>query len=78
MQWFTLALLPKVTLPDVVGRTRAVAERVVRETGLTSAVAEAADDRVRKGLVVSTDPEPGHDASPGDTVTLVVSTGRPS
>jgi eukaryotic-like serine/threonine-protein kinase len=63
-------------VPAVVGRTRAAAERALAEAGLAVSVTEKSDERVDKGLVITTDPAAGKEAAPGAMVTVVVSTGR--
>jgi hypothetical protein len=79
LQWFLLSPpAAAVPVPDVLGRTRQSAERTLAEAGFAVSVAERSDLRVRRGLVVATDPAPGSDADPGATVTVVVSTGRAS
>jgi len=79
LQWFLLSPpAAAVPVPDVVGRPRAFAERALAEAGFSASVDERSDRRVRRGMVVATDPAPGADADPGATVTVVVSTGRGS
>jgi uncharacterized protein DUF6519/PASTA domain-containing protein len=76
LQWFLLSPPAVQPLPSVVGRTRAVAERQLAAAGMAVSVTEEPHPSVRKGLVVSADPAPGTEVSPGTTVNLVVSAGR--
>jgi hypothetical protein len=76
LQWFELSPPKLVPVPDVLGRTRATAERALAEAGLMVSVEEAADARVRKGLIISTDPDPGTEVAAGAKVTVLVSSGR--
>ena len=64
------------TTPGVLGIDRASAVQRLEEAGLTPQVGEAAySDTVAKGLVISTDPEPGGRVLDGGEVTLVLSKG---
>lgn len=65
-----------VTVPDVIGQTRAAAEMAIATAGLTvGTVSEAPSDTVPAGDVVSQMPSAGVGVAPGTAVHLVVSTG---
>ncbi|MEZ5184139.1 MAG: DUF6519 domain-containing protein [Candidatus Nanopelagicales bacterium] len=80
-QWFRLTRAPlrpqRKPVPDLVRRTGAVAERLLAAEGLPLAgtVVER-DDRIRKGLVLRTEPAAGTVVDEGTPITLVVSAGR--
>jgi eukaryotic-like serine/threonine-protein kinase len=66
------------SVPDVAGLTQAQAERQIDKAGLTvGRISQEASDDVRRGRVISQDPEPGALIPPGDPVDLTVSTGKP-
>ena len=78
VQWFRLASAVErrfADVPDVIGRTEAVARREVEAVGLVALVT-AKPAEVRKGLVVGVEPAPGTSLPEGSTVTVVVSSGR--
>ena len=65
----------RVTVPDIVGVTREVAEQRLRRAGLTARVFEVpAPDP--PGTVVAQNPVPGKELARGDTVRINVSTGE--
>jgi serine/threonine-protein kinase len=64
-------------VPDVVGSARVAAEQAVLEANLAPMVRQAYDDKVRKGLVISTKPKAGTPLRRDTAVTLVVSKGPP-
>jgi eukaryotic-like serine/threonine-protein kinase len=66
----------QVTVPDVTGLTRDSAEGRLRDERLEVAVEEQESDEP-EGDVISQSPAGGTRVSRGDTVTIVVSTGRP-
>ena len=66
--------VPRVPVPDVVGRPRDEAAAAIRQAGLTPQLVEQPDDDVDAGEVVSQQPE-GGSARRGSTVRVVVSTG---
>jgi hypothetical protein len=79
-QWFRLVrervLRPGfVEVPDVSGRTFAVAERILNGLGLVCQAVDAGPSPRRKGLVVGTRPEAFGQAEAGSTVTVLVSAG---
>ena len=66
----------QVTVPDVTGLTRESAEAKLRDEGLEVSAEEQESD-VAEGDVISQNPTAGTRVSRGDTVTIVVSTGKP-
>ena len=62
----------KAAAPDVVGRTREEAERLLRQAGLEPAVTEREDSDAAPGTVLEQDPAPGTQLAKGRTVELVV------
>jgi beta-lactam-binding protein with PASTA domain len=65
---------PSVSVPDLVGETRAVAERLLRDAGLVGDFQAQADDTVPQDEVISQDP-PNGDLPKGSTVIVVLSSG---
>lgn len=66
-----------VTVPNVVGRTQASAERAVTDAGLVvGAVTEQYHNTAPKGQVIAQSPSAGTEVSRGAAVNLVVSKGR--
>jgi serine/threonine-protein kinase len=63
------------TVPDVVTKLRADAERIIRDAGLVPVVEEEANDNAPEGTVFAQDPEAGTELEEGSRVTLKVSTG---
>ena len=67
----------RYSVPDVVGHSRAEAQRMVAESHLTVAgVTEVFSEKVPAGQVVRTDPAVGSRVKPGTGVGLVLSKGR--
>lgn len=64
-----------VEVPDVVEMEYDDAVAELTALGFETRRAEAADDSIAEGLVVSTDPEAGTQAEDGETVLVTVSTG---
>ena len=63
-----------LAVPDVVGKTRADAEKALAEAGFGAAVTEVFSDTVKKGIVVAQDPATGR--APRDSaIALQVSKG---
>ena len=62
----------KVDVPDVVGKTREEAERLIRRAELEPAVTEREDADAEPGTVLEQDPEAGTPLAKGRTVELVV------
>ena len=68
--------LEQVTVPEVTGLTRESAEARLRDEGLEVSAEEQESD-VAEGDVISQNPSAGTKVTRGDTVTIVVSTGKP-
>jgi eukaryotic-like serine/threonine-protein kinase len=64
-----------VTVPDVTGKSQAVAVEVLRRAGLDPKVSLAANARVASGLVIGETPPAGTIVEKGSSVNVVVSTG---
>lgn len=64
-----------VKVPDVTGKTKADAQRILEQAGFKVKVTEAFSDAVAKGMVISQDPSPGVSLDAGGTVTITVSKG---
>ena len=63
------------TVPDVVGRTQAAAESLLKTNNFIPEVKEAASDTVAKGTVISQSPSANAKATKNSVVTITVSTG---
>ncbi len=66
----------QATVPGVVGRKQAVAEKLMRDAGFETDVRRETSDSVAAGRVISTSPEENSQLEKGRTVVLVVSEGR--
>lgn len=64
-----------VKVPDVIGRSRAKAEKRLKRAGFEVTIEEVFDESVPAGRVIETSPAAGTLLVPGQTVTLVVSRG---
>ena len=64
-----------VEVPDVVGKTREEAEKLLKDAGLVAEITEENDEKVEAGIVLSQDIEDGETINKGSTVKLVVSKG---
>ena len=64
-----------VHLADLSDKPAAEAKKYLQENNLVAEEKEVADNEVKEGNVVSTDPGPGTDVPEGETVVLKVSTG---
>ena len=62
-------------VPDVVGKTREEAEKLLKDAGLVAEITEENDEKVEAGIVLSQDIEDGETVNKGSTVKLVVSKG---
>ena len=62
----------KVAVPDVKGKTREEAERLLRRAGLESAVTEREDADAEPGTVLEQDPAAGTRIAKGRTIELIV------
>ena len=65
-------------MPTVAGLERVAAERVLSDADLVATVTTTFDDGVAAGVVTETDPAPDARLLRGSTVTLTVSSGRPT
>jgi serine/threonine-protein kinase len=64
----------QVAVPDVVGRSREEAERLLRDAELEAAFTEREDADAEPGTVLEQDPAAGTEVDQGETVDLVVAT----
>lgn len=64
-----------VQLADLSDKPVAEAKKYLQENNLAAKEEEVADNDIKEGNVVSTDPEPGTEVPEGETVVLKVSTG---
>ncbi|MCF6475456.1 Stk1 family PASTA domain-containing Ser/Thr kinase [Nonomuraea sp. MG754425] len=65
-----------VTVPDLVGKNLAVAEKSLAGAGLVAHKADGRyDEKMAEGLVLSTDPAAAAELEKGSTITLVLSLG---
>ena len=64
-----------VTVPNVRGQTEEDAIAILEDAGFEVDVVDTPSDTVDEGIVISQDPAEGSEATPGDTVTISVSTG---
>ena len=63
------------TVPDVVGRTQAAAESLLKTNNFIPEVVEAPSDTVAKGTVISQSPSANGKATKNSVVTITVSSG---
>ncbi|MSZ52578.1 MAG: Stk1 family PASTA domain-containing Ser/Thr kinase, partial [Actinobacteria bacterium] len=63
------------TVPDVVGRTQAAAESLLKTNNFIPEVKEASSDTVAKGTVISQSPSANAKATKNSVVTITVSSG---
>ncbi|SDQ56052.1 serine/threonine protein kinase [Microbacterium sp. cf332] len=64
------------TVPEVAGRSWDLAENLIEEAELTPVRSDRSDDTVAAGDVIETEPAAGITLSPGQRVTVYVSTGQ--
>jgi serine/threonine-protein kinase len=69
--------LSKVEIPSLVGKTKAVAEKTLRDAGFNVSSEIENHRTIPAGHVIRTDPPAGSSARKGSTVQLVVSSGPP-
>jgi serine/threonine-protein kinase len=67
--------LGKAKVPDVVGSELAEARKELEDAGFRTSVTEQHSDRVRKGIVIGTDPPAGTHLERKQTITIRVSSG---
>ncbi len=65
-------------MPALVGMEQATAQQLLGSVDLVGSIDTAFDDALQEGLVAATDPPSAARLLRGSTVTLVVSTGRPT
>ena len=65
----------KTTVPNVEGKERAEAIKLLEEANLEAEVVEETSRTVEEGYVISQETDPGSEAYAGDTVVIHVSTG---
>ena len=66
-----------IKVPDLVGKTTAEAEKMLKDMGLELVIAKKVIDAEKpKDLIISQDPQPGNKVSKGGTVEVVVSKGQ--
>ena len=66
-----------VTVPNVVGRSEADAQKALEAAGLRVTKTRTTDDTVASGNVIRQDPSSGEAVEKGDSVAITISTGRP-
>ncbi len=66
---------PSMMLESIIGSDAAASETVLAEAGYVVVVGYSPSDDYPAGVVIDTDPDPGVPLSPGETITLVVSSG---
>jgi eukaryotic-like serine/threonine-protein kinase len=66
-----------VPVPNVVGIEQKLAKQKIEDAGLTPKVERSASKEVKRGFVISQNPDGGVRIQKGDQVTIVVSTGVP-
>jgi serine/threonine-protein kinase len=67
---------PEVAVPDVSGKSAADAANALGVAGFKTTTTSEASDTVESGKVIRTDPAAGATAHKGDTITIVVSSGK--
>lgn len=68
---------PRVSVPDVVGRTAEDARAILESQGFRVVVGDAVESEWQAGGVAATNPAAGSRVTPGSTVTIVPSSGPP-
>lgn len=74
-QWMAYLNVPTVIVPDVVGRSLAEAEEMLRDAGLTGRIVGEAYGEIPPGCVVSQDPVAEQKVKEGREISLIVSKG---
>jgi len=67
-----------VDVPDVVGMTKADAQKALTDAGLKVVIAENPSEDVAKDVVIGQLPGAGESVAPGTSIGIVVSTGPPA
>ncbi|SDB25440.1 PASTA domain, binds beta-lactams [Ruminococcaceae bacterium FB2012] len=65
-----------VKVPDLAGKTKAEAEKALKQVGLKATFSEAYDEKIEAGKVISQNPKSGANAKDGSTVTVNISKGK--
>ncbi len=65
-----------VPVPDVIGKTAKLARKKLRKAGFAVEAQKKASGKVTAGRVIDTDPSPQTELAAGETVTLIVSSGK--
>ncbi|SDB25408.1 PASTA domain, binds beta-lactams [Ruminococcaceae bacterium FB2012] len=63
-------------VPDLAGKTKAEAEKALKQVGLKATFSEAYDDKIEEGKVISQNPKAGASAKDGSSVTVNISKGK--
>lgn len=74
MWWLNARWIP---VPDLAGMTKAEATQALRTAGLEATFTHEPHNTVPEGTVIRSTPGDDSEALPGDTVTVVLSAGRP-
>jgi serine/threonine-protein kinase len=67
---------PEVAVPDVSGKSATEAANILGQSGFKTQTKEESSESVASGTVIRTDPGAGTTARKGDTITIVVSSGK--
>lgn len=65
-----------IEIPDVVGKPKAEARVALEQRNFQVSIAEASDETVEEGLVISQSPEAGTKQPSGSSVVIIVSAGK--
>ncbi|GAB3571869.1 Stk1 family PASTA domain-containing Ser/Thr kinase [Amycolatopsis endophytica] len=78
--WFTVGqdAAQAVAVPTLTGMDQATAEKTLHDAGLASTIVRERHNSVPAGQVIGTDPIAGASAEKGSTVTVTLSSGRPT
>jgi serine/threonine-protein kinase len=68
---------PQVAVPDVSAKSAAEAANILGQSGFKTQTKDESSDTVANGTVIRTEPAAGATARKGDTITIVVSSGKP-
>ena len=69
-------IIPKVTVPNVVGRSRTTAKSLLNQAGLVASFSEQFSSTVSEGRVIDQNPSASSEANKGSTVVVYISKGR--
>lgn len=72
----TVSTGKKLTVPDVSGMSKDAAQTELLNSGFKVRFQEEASDSVEAGKVIRTNPEKGSEAAEGDSITVIISTGK--